>query len=73
MADLTRKGNDSTVRQNLETAPVTGQDKSHPHFDREPKKHEIPDQGFVLATVGGTMYIYARKGDQVHKAPMTAI
>ena len=70
--DLTRKDVDSTTKQILESAPVSGQAKSHPHFERAPLVTEVPDQGFVLATVGGTHYIYTKIGGVMHKAALTA-
>ncbi len=73
MADLTRKSVDSTVRANLTAAQGTVQTQSHASFDREPLVAEIPDQGFVLAVVTGTTYLYTRKGSARFKVALTAV
>lgn len=73
MADLPRKSVDSTVRANLTSAQGTVQTQSHSKFDREPLVPEIPDQGFVIATVAGTSYIYTRKGNARFRVALTAV
>lgn len=72
MADeLTRKSVDSSVRLALGGSPV--QTASHQYYEREPGVKEIPDQGFVLALVSGTCYIYTRVGTQRYKVALTAV
>lgn len=70
---LPRKNVDSTVKANLTSSQQTGQTQSHPMFDREPLVSEIPDQGFVLATVTGTTYVYTRIGSDRFKVALTAV
>ncbi len=70
---LTRKGVDSTVRLDLTAARGTTQLQSHSKFEREPLLAEIPEQGFVLATVSGTVYIYSRIGNNRYKVALTLV
>lgn len=70
--DITRKSVDPSVRQSLvETAML--QKANHLAYEREPLVKDIPDQGFVLATVAGTSYIYTRIGTQRYKVALTAV
>jgi hypothetical protein len=73
MASLTDKKVDSTVRAALTEAGAALQTKNFIAYDREPLLTEIPEQGFVLATVAGTVYIYARLGNNRYKAAMTLV
>lgn len=70
---LPRKGVDSTVRSRLTSDQTNVQQQSHPTFDREPLVGEIPDQGFVLANIAGTCYIYTRLGTQRYKVALTTV
>lgn len=69
---LIRKATDATVRANLGASQIQGQLQSHPHFDRAPLVTEIPNQGFVLATISGTSYIYTRIGQNRFRVAVTA-
>ncbi len=73
MAGLVSKSTGSTVKASLTETAAQGQAKSFPAFTREPLLNEIPDQGFVLATVSGTVYIYGRVGIKRYKVAMTPV
>jgi hypothetical protein len=70
---LERKGVDSTVRGAQIQSDALLQTKNIVSFEREPLLKEIPDQGYVLATVSGTVYIYARIGINRYKVAMTLV
>lgn len=70
---LVRKGTDSTVRGALTESGATTQLASFTAYDREPLLKEIPDQGFVLATVSGTAYIYGRLGNNRYRVALTLV
>lgn len=69
---LPSKNVDSTVRQRLGTDQQNLQGQNLPHYTRAPLVTEIPDQGHVLATIGGTLYLYTKVGGKLFKTPYTA-
>lgn len=73
MPTLPSKNVDSTLKQRLSSDQSTLQTQSHTHFSRAPVSKEIPDQGHVLATVGGTLYLYTKVGGKVYRTPYTAV
>lgn len=70
---LPNKGTDPSVKKALGAAQGQLQTSSHATFEREPFAVEIPDGGFVLATIAGTCYIYTRIGTQRYKVALTAV
>lgn len=70
---LVRKGVDSTVRGDLTESKGNLQTQSHSYLLREPLTTEIPDQGFVLADVSGTKYVYFRVGNARFRIAATAV
>lgn len=70
---LVRKGVDSTVKGSLIESGARQQLQNHTSFTREPLVSEIPDQGFVLAVIAGTGYIYTRIGNQRYYVALTAV
>lgn len=71
MSEIPRKGVDSTVKQALGSS--LQQAVAHSYFEREPSAKEVPEQGFVLATVSGTSYIYTRIGITRYRVALTAV
>lgn len=70
---IERKDVDSTVRSTEIRSQAQLQTKNFVGYTREPLVAEIPDQGFVLATVAGTVYIYSRIGNKRYKVAMTLV
>ncbi len=73
MSSLTGKEVDSTVKASLTESSAAVQTKNFQAFDRVPLLKEIPDQGFVLATVSGTVYIYGRVGINRYRVALTLV
>ena len=49
------------------------QRQSHKSLARAPKSSEIPENGFVIANISGTLYIYTRVGQQLYRSPLIAV
>lgn len=73
MAFLPRKSVDGTVKQNLLSSQNVVQQQNHQLLTRVPLIEEIPDQGFVLALISGTLYTYTRVGIQRYRTAYTAV
>lgn len=71
--EITRSSVDNTVKIGLETTDLSAQAKAHGYFTRVPTSKEIPDHGFVLAEVSGTLYTYTRIGVKIYRAAFTAV
>jgi hypothetical protein len=69
MAAPVRKEVDSTVRASLGEAPAPS---ATAKFTRAPLANEIPEQGIVIANIGGTVYLVTRIGNIRYRVAMAS-
>ena len=69
---LTSKETEASVQLAIGNIDREYQKKSYTLLTRAPLAKEVPQNGFILATVSGTNYIYVNIAGSLFKAALTA-